>query len=83
MAEDILSNANFTFKIKLTQDNVREILSAANLFQLNRLKDYCCYFLEDNFHASNVLGIHAFLSLHGDPNVTSRCNNYINNWGSV
>ena len=40
------------------------LLPAANLLQLNDVRDACCEFLQSQLHPTNCLGIRRFADLH-------------------
>jgi len=60
----LLMDFIYTSEIKVTEDNVQVLLPAANILQLNEVRDACCEFLQSQLHPSNCLGIRAFADLH-------------------
>lgn len=54
----------YTSEIKVNEQNVQILLPAANLLQINDVKEACCDFLVTQLHPSNCLGIRAFADLH-------------------
>ncbi|KAK2726496.1 hypothetical protein QYM36_000814 [Artemia franciscana] len=64
-ALQILLDYIYTAEVHVTEDNVQTLLPAANLLQLNDVKDACCEFLASQLHPSNCLGIRAFADVHG------------------
>ncbi|XP_030640079.1 kelch-like protein 23 [Chanos chanos] len=56
----ILMDYAQTSKLPLHQQNVLEILEAADFLQLERARLLCCKFLERELHLSNCLGMMAF-----------------------
>ena len=61
----ILVDYVYTSCVDVTEDNVQSLLPAANLLQLNDVRDACCEFLQSQLHPTNCLGIRAFADLHG------------------
>ena len=56
----ILVDFAYTGKAHVTQENVQSLLPAANMLQLQKVKDACCHFLGQQLHCSNCLGISNF-----------------------
>lgn len=54
----------YTADISITQENAQQLLSAANLVQINTIIQACCNFLEGEMDPSNCLGIHCFAEAH-------------------
>ncbi|XP_022179017.1 ring canal kelch homolog [Myzus persicae] len=54
----------YSGKIMITENNVQTLLSAANLMQLQEIKEVCCHFLQKLLHPTNCLGINALADLH-------------------
>ena len=50
----------YTSEIRLTTENIQDILQAADLLLLTDLKDMCCEFLEGCITAHNCIGIRDF-----------------------
>ena len=55
----------YTSTIVITEKNVQNILSAANLLQFMTVVETCCGFLKNQLHPSNCLGIGNFADHHG------------------
>jgi len=55
----------YTAKINVKEDNVTSLLKAADLLQLDDVRDACCDFLHSQLHPSNCLGIKHFADVHG------------------
>lgn len=51
-------------EVIVSRDNVQELLSAASMFQLNEVVEYCCKFLQKQLHPSNCVGIYRFAEFH-------------------
>ncbi|XP_055072848.2 kelch-like protein 23 [Misgurnus anguillicaudatus] len=49
-----------TFKLSLDNDNVLDVLEAADFLQIDRARLLCCKFLERQLHLSNCLGMMAY-----------------------
>ena len=47
----------------MTEENVQILLPAANLLQLNDVRDACCEFLQRQLHPTNCLGIRRLVHL--------------------
>ena len=52
------------------------LLPAANILQLNEVRDACCEFLQSQLHPSNCLGIRAFADLHACADLLQYAQNY-------
>lgn len=55
----------YVAKVNITVDNVQSLLTVASLLQVETLVEKCCYFLENELHPSNCLGIRRFADSHG------------------
>ena len=55
----------YVAKVDITVDNVQSLLTVASLLQVETLVEKCCYFLENELHPSNCLGIRRFADSHG------------------
>eukprot|EP00095_Tigriopus_kingsejongensis_P011750 snap_masked-scaffold241_size241811-processed-gene-0.2 protein:Tk11750 transcript:snap_masked-scaffold241_size241811-processed-gene-0.2-mRNA-1 annotation:"ring canal kelch homolog" len=55
----------YTAQVQISEDNVQNLLTAANLLQLEDVREACCDFLQAQLHPCNCLGIQAFADLHG------------------
>ncbi|XP_016658378.1 ring canal kelch homolog isoform X2 [Acyrthosiphon pisum] len=60
----LLVNFIYSGKIVITEKNVQDLLSAANLLQLQEVKDACCDFLETQLCSTNCIGINKIADLH-------------------
>lgn len=54
----------YTADIKLTDSNVQELLSAANQYQIQPVKDLCSSYMKLQLNTSNSLGIKSFADFH-------------------
>jgi hypothetical protein len=54
----------YTSTIQITEDNVQNLLSVANLLQFTTIIETCCSFLKNQLHPSNCLGIGNFADHH-------------------
>lgn len=63
-ALSILVDYVYTSQVDVTEENVQILLPAANLMQLNDVRDACCEFLQSQLHPTNCLGIRRFADLH-------------------
>ena len=55
----------YSSEVDVTEDNVQSLLTAANLLQLDDVRDGCCDFLQSQLHPTNCLGIKTFADVHG------------------
>ncbi|EDO46542.1 predicted protein [Nematostella vectensis] len=69
LALELLIEFVYIAEIEVTEDNVQVLLPAANLLQLNEVRDACCDFLKAQLHPSNCLGIRAFADMHSCPDL--------------
>ncbi|XP_015518884.1 ring canal kelch homolog isoform X1 [Neodiprion lecontei] len=76
-ALDLLVDYVYSAEVHVTEDNVQVLLPAANLLQLNDVRDACCDFLQAQLHPSNCLGIRAFADLHGCMELLAHADSYI------
>jgi len=51
-------NFIYTSEIVITDNNVEDILVAADFIQLNSLRNLCCQYLQSQMNASNCIGIY-------------------------
>ncbi|XP_001948331.2 kelch-like protein 2 isoform X1 [Acyrthosiphon pisum] len=63
-ALQVLVNFIYTGKIVINEENVRDLLSAANLLQLQEVKEACCNFLQSQLCSTNCFSINAIADLH-------------------
>lgn len=54
----------YTSTIEITEENVQNLLSVANLLQFTTIIETCCSFLKNQLHPSNCLGIGNFADHH-------------------
>ncbi|KAL9706748.1 hypothetical protein quinque_010266 [Culex quinquefasciatus] len=54
----------YTGQIEIKQNNVQELLAAADMIQLPEVVDGCCEYLCRELHSSNALGILRFAEAH-------------------
>jgi len=54
----------YTGKVELTVDTVQPVLSAANLFQMNQLRDGCASFMMRHVSVDNCVGVYFFACAH-------------------
>ncbi|XP_008183072.2 kelch-like protein 3 [Acyrthosiphon pisum] len=59
-----LVNFIYSGEIVITEKNVQDLLSAANLLQLQEVKDACCDFLETQLCSTNCIGINKIADFH-------------------
>lgn len=61
---ELLVDYIYTGEITLSTDNVQNVLSAANLFQILSLKDGCAEFMIKHISVSNCIGVYFFAQAH-------------------
>lgn len=76
IAVEMLITFLYTGQVEVTEGNVQALLPAANLFQLNEVKDACCDFLKKQLHTTNCLGFMAFADLHSCGELLSESQRY-------
>ena len=67
----------YTGEVKVTAENVEELLSAAGLLQIDRINDTCCNFLSDCMDMTNCLGIMQFANIHACPKLLKKVKHFI------
>lgn len=67
----------YTSDISITQENAQQLLSAANLVQINTILQACCNFLEGEMDPSNCLGIHCFAEAHVCVELSEKARSYV------
>ncbi|KAF0744894.1 ring canal kelch isoform X2 [Aphis craccivora] len=75
----LLINYIYTGEIIITEGNVKVLLTAANLLQLDYVKNVCAEFLQTQLDASNCLGIKAFAELYDCMELLKCSKKYIKN----
>lgn len=76
-ALQVLIEYVYTSIVEVTEDNVQVLLTAANLLQLNDVRDACCDYLQTQLDPSNCLGIRDFADLHGCMDLFNYADQYI------
>jgi len=66
----------YTGEIEVTEENVQNLLPAANLLSLSWVRDSCCRFLQSQLHPSNCLGIRSFADIHSCSDLLLASTNY-------
>ncbi|XP_065676838.1 kelch-like protein 12 isoform X1 [Hydra vulgaris] len=80
----LVLNFIYTGSIQLSNDNVEDVLQAANLMLIKSLKDVCCRFLETLLTVNNCLGMQKFSESYACENLFSITTNFIHeNFGYV
>ena len=77
VALHILVEFAYTGKARVSQENVQLLLPAANMLQLNKVKEACCEFLVEQLHPSNCLGIAKFGETYACPVLAKMAKKYI------
>ena len=67
----------YTANINLTDENVQELLSAANQYQIQPIKDACCNYLRAQLTATNCLGIRDFAEFHNCPDLHQAAQKFV------
>lgn len=74
----------YTGSIPLSNDNVEDILQAANLMLIKSLKDVCCRFLETLLTVNNCLGMQKFAESYSCEELFETTTNFIcDNFGYI
>ncbi|XP_033096250.1 gigaxonin-like [Anneissia japonica] len=66
---DQILKFTYSGEIELNEENIQDILQAADVLLMADLKNLCCEFLEDCICSSNCLGIRNFTELYSCPRV--------------
>ncbi|XP_060871862.1 kelch-like protein 2 [Metopolophium dirhodum] len=72
----------YSGKIIVTESNVQVLLPAANLLQLQEVKNACCDFLQAQICLTNCIGIFALADLHSCTKLLSSSELYIHQYFS-
>ncbi|KAE9544774.1 hypothetical protein AGLY_000316 [Aphis glycines] len=75
----LLINYIYTGEIIITESNVKVLLAAANLLQLDYVKNVCAEFLQTRLDASNCLGIKEFADSYDCMELSTSSQTYIKN----
>ena len=75
-AMELLIRFVYMGSIEVSEDNVQNLLPAANLLQLTEVRDSCCDFLRKQLDPTNVLGIISFADLHSCRDLLSEAQRY-------
>ncbi|XP_016662058.1 kelch-like protein 17 isoform X2 [Acyrthosiphon pisum] len=67
----------YTGEIIVTKENVQELLSAANVLQLDYVNEACAEFLQKQLNSSNCFDFKAFADLHNCTDLLSSSEAYI------
>lgn len=67
----------YTGKTYISQGNVQNLLPAANLLQLCKVKEDCCRYLSSQLDPSNSIGIARFAELHACHELAEKAEAYI------
>ncbi|OON21649.1 BTB/POZ domain protein [Opisthorchis viverrini] len=73
---DALLDYVYTGQVRVTMENVQDLLPAASLVQMEGVKTACSNFLLAEVDASNVLGIRRFAELHNCSDLEKFSRNY-------
>ena len=65
-------------EIVVSEANVQALLPAANLLQMNDVREGCCEFLKAQICTSNAIGFRDFGDIHGCANLVQFCDSFIN-----
>lgn len=67
----------YTSKVKITQGNVRSLLSASEFLLITEVSQSCCQFLEKHFTPDNVISIETFAKSLNCSGLTESAHEYI------
>eukprot|EP00102_Acyrthosiphon_pisum_P026770 XP_016663980.1 PREDICTED: kelch-like protein 2 [Acyrthosiphon pisum] len=76
-ALQLLVNFIYSGAIVVTEENVQVLLQAADLLQLQEVKDVCCDFLEKQLCSTNCIGIKEIADLHSCTKLLTNSELYI------
>ncbi|KAF0753588.1 kelch-like protein 2 isoform X2, partial [Aphis craccivora] len=76
----ILVDYIYTGKIKITKENVKVLLPAAKILQLDYVINACVEYLQTSLDTSNCLSIKAFADLHNCMELMSSSEEFINKY---
>ncbi|GAB0093433.1 Ring canal kelch protein [Sergentomyia squamirostris] len=76
-ALQLLIDYVYTSVVEVTEENVQVLLTAANLLQLNDVRDACCDYLQSQLDPSNCLGIRDFADMHGCIDLLNHADTYV------
>lgn len=74
----LLMDFIYTNKVEITQNNVQELLAAADMLQLNEVVEGCCEYLVRELHSSNALGILRFAEAHSCTELAQSAQTFVN-----
>ncbi|XP_023017795.1 kelch like ECH associated protein 1 isoform X1 [Leptinotarsa decemlineata] len=77
-----LINFMYTGRIRVTENNVCQLLPAATMLQVCNVIQACCDFLEHQLDPSNAIGIATFAEQHGCIDLCKKANQYIERYFS-
>lgn len=67
----------YSGEVKITQENVQELLAASNMLELSEIISACCDFLRKELHPTNSIGIYRFAELHACTNLRLESKRFI------
>lgn len=73
-----LINFIYTGKVKIGQDNVQDLIVAADMLQLKEVVTGCTEFLLKELHSSNCIGIYRFADGHNCLDLAAAAVDYVN-----
>ncbi|XP_032369646.1 kelch-like protein 10 [Etheostoma spectabile] len=73
----IIINYAYTHVVALTEDNVVEVLAAADQFLLSGIVQTCCFFLEDHLCLRNCIGVWRLVSFYHFPELSHKVFRFI------
>ncbi|XP_060873943.1 uncharacterized protein LOC132947702 [Metopolophium dirhodum] len=74
----LLVNFLYSGKILITEENVQDLLPAADILQLQGVKEACCDFLQSQLCSTNCIGINSIADLHSCTKLMTSSEIYIN-----
>ncbi|XP_060872834.1 kelch-like protein 3 [Metopolophium dirhodum] len=74
----LLVNFIYTWKVLITEENVRDLLPAADLLLFHGVKEACCDFLQSQLCSTNCIGINSIADLHSCTKLMTSSEIYIN-----
>ncbi|XP_077993675.1 kelch-like protein 41 [Glandiceps talaboti] len=77
-AVQLILNYIYSSKLKITEENVQSLLSAAHLFQIQAIVDACCRFMENHLHPTNCIGVYHFADTYTCNGLKNTANSFLN-----
>ncbi|CAB3378215.1 actin-binding protein IPP [Cloeon dipterum] len=73
----ILIDFIYTGDVRITRDNVQDVMAAADMIQLKDVVTTCTQFMKSELHPSNAVGIYRFAEVHNFRELITASTKYI------